>query len=308
MLRKIGLLFTVAACGALVTSCGGDDAPTPTPTPTDSGTATPTPTPTSGTIDFDLAADFTAQSTNTGAIYAYFTPTGGMETFNGASRINGNFLFDLVAATNSVTFSFADLSDPVIFENADLVSSSATELAFARGDEQLFAQLPFAHVLRVIYELDNQDFTRDGVAGTLRANRLALFFNLVTTTDDITANLTYTGTPLVAGGAPGTSEDDVSAPQVTFTVTPGTDDTITGTINVFEDINGVSTQVASFDFNATVGSNGAFTGDFEDQVYDLVGEYAGVLAGPNREELVILFAGANADDGRQFVGNFIGSQ
>ena len=64
MLRKYALFVGVAALGALVTSCGGDDTGTPAPTPTDTSTATPTPTPTEADVDAAQAqADQSGDST-----------------------------------------------------------------------------------------------------------------------------------------------------------------------------------------------------------------------------------------------------
>lgn len=312
MLRKIGLLLSVAACGALVTSCGDDETPTPTPTSTD--TATPTPTPTTSSV-FSLTADFSATSLNANYGFAFFTPDGGAEVFSGGTRLNGTSSIDFVASPDSVTFVFPDLSDPVVFGAADFVSVSGTERQYAAGDTALTLFLPFTNVMRVNYEIDNQAFTRDSVDGILRSQRTAVFFNSVTTTDDITANLSYTGAVDVIGGDPGvTATGAVSAPDVTFTVTPGTEDTVTGTINLFETINGVQTQIGTFDISATVTASGVFQGTITDTANDLTGNYVGTLAGADREEILILFAAQDADvagaaddgDDRVYVGSFIG--
>ncbi len=288
----------------MVTSCGGDD--TPTPTPTDSGTATPTPTPSSGVINFDFAADFVATSANTSAIVAYFTPDGGVEFFNDATRINGNSGIDYDADPNSVTIGYPEQSTTTTFDAADLVSSSATQRVYQDGDLGLTLDLPFTHILRATLETDNQDFTRDTVDGTLRSQRVTAFFQVSADDTDITSNLTYTGDPLVVGGEEGVTAPDVlSAPQVTFTITPGTDDTITGTITIFETVNNVQVQVAELDFSATVLASNTFSGTIEDTNFDLTGEFAGALSGPNRDELFITFVAFNADDNRTFLGNII---
>ena len=302
VLKKIGLLIGVAACGALVTSCGGGD-PEPTPTPTE--TATPTPTPTTSGV-FDLTAAFQASSTNANLIYAYFTPTGGAETFNDASRLNGVANVSLAFDPETATFLFPDLPDPVTYDSADLVSSSSTSRVYAEGDTSLTLELPFSEVLRVTYEIDDQAFTRNSTAGTLRSQRVALFLNNVTTTADITSTLTYTGTPVVAGGEPGvTPAGAVTSQATTFTITPGTDDTVTATITIFQTVGGATTQVAQFAINEELGANGGFSGAIDDTTNGLKGVFAGGLAGANREELVLIFSLANADDGREYVGTLI---
>ncbi|KLI62938.1 hypothetical protein [Aurantiacibacter marinus] len=316
MLRKIGLLLSVAACGALVTSCGDDETTTPTPTPTDTSTATPTPTPTS-VINFSLTTDFSATSFNANYGYAFFTPNGGgTEVFSGGTRLNGTSGISFVASPESATFLFPDLSDTVVFGAGDFVSVSPTQRQYAAGDTALTLFLPFTHVMRVNYEIDNQAFTRDSVDGTLRSQRTAVFFNNVTTTDDLTATLSYTGAVDVTGGDPGvTAAGAVTAPDVTFTVTPGTEDTLTGTINLFETVMGAPTQIASFSISATVSASGVFQGTITDTANDLTGNYVGSLAGANREEILILFAAQDAnvagaaDDGddRVYVGSYIGN-
>ena len=316
MLRKIGLLLSVAACGALVTSCGDDDTSTPTPVATDTGTATPTATPSAST-SFSLTSDFTASALNANYGFAFFTPDGGgTEVFNGGTRVNGTSAIEFIASPESATFIFPDLSEAVVFGETDFVSVTGTERRYAAGDMALNLFLPFSNVMRVNYEIDNQAFTSGTVDGVLRSQRVAVFFNSPTTTDDITTALTYTGAIDVAGGAPGeTAADALSAPDMTFTVTPGDpDDTITGTITVFETVMGTQTEVASFDVDATVAASGLFQGVITDTANDLSGTYVGALAGPDREELIILFGLQDADvegeeddgDNRSFVGSFIG--
>jgi hypothetical protein len=313
VIRKIGLLLGVAALGALVTSCGGGNGSTPTPTPTGTSTATPTPTPTTA-APFSLTADFATNGTNTGIIVAYFTPAaGGTETFNDGARVNGTSAIAFVASPDSATFSFPDLRDPVVFGAADFVSLSATERRYVAGDEALTLFLPFQEVLQVSYQIDNQAFTRGTVDGTLRSERLAIFFNPVTTTDDITTALTYTGQARVEGGEPGTTATGVlSSPQATFTVTPGaTEDRITGTITVFETAGAVQTQVATITIDAALSSAGGFSGTITDAANKLTGQYAGTVAGANRDELLIVFSAvdnnATDTDLTEFLGSFIGS-
>lgn len=307
MLRKYALFVGVAALGALVTSCGGDDTGSPTPTPTD--TATPTPTPTQSQVDFDLTGDFATESTNANYTFAYFTPDGGGdEVFSGASRLNGNAAIEF-DASGSVSFNFVDLEDPVSFTSGDFVSSSATTRTYASGDESLVLELPFSHVLRVSYE-SQADFTRDSTDGTLRAQRVALFFNRVTTSDAIAADIAYTGAVEVVGGEPGTTAPDaISAADTTFTVDQS-EDTISGTIEVYQDVNGTPTLVAILAMEANLNDNGTFSGSIVDNANDFEGNFAGALSGPQRQEVFILFSVSGNDgndDDRRFVGSFIGS-
>ncbi|WAT17693.1 hypothetical protein OZN62_12355 [Aurantiacibacter sp. MUD11] len=309
VLRKYALFVGVAALGALVTSCGGDDTGTPTPTPTSTETPTPTPSP---AIDFDLMDDFETQAVNANYAFAYFTPdAGGDETFNGASRLNGTSTISLGFSPESVTFTFPDLNDPVTFDDGDFVSGTATRREYARGDEGLVLELPFAHILRVTYEFA-EAFTRDTTDGTLRGNKVTIFFNQVTTEDDLTVDINYTGNVQVAGGDPAnTLSDVISSPQVTFTV-DASEGTVNGTIEIYEDIAGVPTLVGTLVFDGALNANGTFQGTLEDTANDLVGAFAGAISGPNREELFILFSASgdtdvDADDDRRYVGSFIGA-
>ncbi len=311
MLRKYALFIGVAALGALVTSCGSDDTGTPTPTPTDTSTATPTPTPTPTTVTFDLSQDFATESTNANYAFAYFTAdSGGDETFSGASRLNGLATINFAISPELVSFDFVDLDDPVTFNDTELVSASATLRSYERGTEKLLMELPYAHVLRVSYE-SQTDFTRDTTDGTLRGQRVSIFFNTVTTADAIAADITYNGSVQVVGGDPATTLSGViSAPDTSFLVDES-ENTISGTIQVFEDVNGTPTLVATIPFEATLNSNGTFSGALEDTTNNLEGGFAGALSGPNREELFILFSvsgNVDADDDRRYVGSFIGSQ
>ena len=313
VLRKIGLLFTAAACGALVTSCGDDETPDPAPTET----ATPTPTPSQGLIDFDFASEFTATSTNASFIYAFFSADGEeTEVFSDASRINGLTSLQYALQPETVTFQFPDLADAVIFNADDLVNYVTTpekERTYTRDDATLILEVPFEHVLRANYQLSNQDFRRGETDGTLRSNRVSIFFNRVTTETAISSNLSYTGNTLVVGGDPGVTEaGTISSPETTFTVTDGaSEDTISGTIRIFEDDGSGPQLVATLNFSDTLSATGGFDGTLTDAANGLTGSFAGVLAGPNREEVVLVFSviDDNADDDvlTEYTGSFIGS-
>lgn len=305
VLRKIGLFIGVAACGALAVSCGGGgDSSEPTPTPTDTS-ATPTPTPTTATV-FDLVSAFDVLTNNANIAFAYFTPTGGAETFNDASRVNGQSRATLAFVPESASFRFADTDTATTFAAADLVSASATQRVYANGARRLTYEVPFDHSLRATYEVANQPFTRNSVAGTLRSNRVSLFFNTVTTTAAIASTLSYTGTAQAAGGQPGvTPPGAITASPTTFSVSAGSTNTITGTIVLQQTVGGVTTTVGTIAVNAPVTAS-AFAGTIDDTASGLKGSYAGTLAGPNREEVVLLFALANTDSTREYVGTFIG--
>lgn len=308
MLKKLGLLLGVAACGALVTSCGGDDTPTPTPTPTGTDTATPTPTPTSGTLAFNYAADFETTSRNTTLIVSYFTPEGGAETFNGATRVNGNSSIDYDASPNTVLIAYPELAPNPSFAEADLVSADAMRRTYEKGETALVLDLPFTYVLRAMYEVDNQPFTREAVTGTLRTQRYSSFFLVSTASSDITSALTYTGDVLVVGGTPGTTAPNaLSAATTTFTITPGTNDVVSGTITISETSGGTTTTVASFSFSGNLDANNGFSGEISDTARGLTGTLAGALAGPARDEMFIVFSLSNSTDGRVYIGNFIGN-
>lgn len=328
MLRKYALFVGVAALGALVTSCGGDDTGTPTPTPTGSGTATPTPTPTQGQVDFDLQGDFAAQSGNANYAFAYFTPDGGgTTTFSGASRVSGTASITLALSPELVTFGFPDLEDPVTFDATDLVSASPTVRSYARGNNGLVLELPYEHVLRVSYE-SQVDFRQGTTDGVLRGERTSLFYNPVTATSDIAADLAYTGSVEVVGGDPAnTLADAISAPDTTFTI-DASNESVNGTIRIFRDNNGTPELVTTLVFQRTTSSNGTVTGGvlssaetfagiLTDEANNFAGNFAGAISGPNREELVIVFSisgntdadddgDVDEDDDRRFVGSFIG--
>lgn len=302
--------------GALITSCGDDE--TPTPTPTDSGTATPTPTSTAtGSITFSLTQDFTAGSSNANAVVGFFTPDGGAEVFSNAARVNGAAGVEFVASPESLTFAYPDISDPLVFTDADFDSLTATMRRYVRGDQTLTMFLPLADVMRVTYDLDGQAFTRDSVDGTLRSKRVSLFFNPVTTTDDITAALTYSGVGEAFGGDPGVTPSGVLTVTATdLTITPGaTDsdaDTVSITLTIFETSGMTQTEVAQVAISGELGGSDTFFGDITDTANGLSGEFAGSLAGDNREEAFLIFsitdADADDDDDRRFVGTWIGAR
>ena len=161
-------------------------------------------------------------------------------------------------------------------------------------------------------DLTQVDFTRDTTDGTLRGQRVAIFFNSVTTEDAIAADVTYNGSVQVVGGDPATTlSGAISAPDTGFLVDASANN-ITGTIEVYEDVNGTPTLVATLPFTATLNTNGTFSGALEDAANNLDGGFAGALSGPDREEVFIIFSiSGNADgndspDDRRYVGSFIG--
>lgn len=304
-LRKPALFIGAAATAMLLASCGGSNNANPTPTPTPTGTATPTPTPTATTApDVNFANDFAAGSARL-YIYAYFTPTGGVEVFSDASRLaNASGGIAFTVSPENVLFGFTDLEDPVEFDDTTLVSGSDTLRTYAKGDEKLTLELPFGNVLRASYERKDADIVSTE-PGELRSRRVVVIVDEVSTTDDITADLVYTGTPEVIGGTPGTTlPDAITAPARNFTVS-ATGTTLTGTIQVFQDVNGTPTLIAELEVDTTVGASGTFNTDLTDATGGFTGSLSGTLAGANREEIVFLF-GASHTDGRKFVGSYIG--
>lgn len=321
MVRKIGILLGAVALGALVTSCGDDESEVPLPPTSETGTPTPTPSATSTTpLAFSLTQDFAAASTNANYISAFFTATGGTgEVFSSASRVNGGSGMDFVASPDTATFSFPDLTSAIVFSAADFVSVSTTERRYSRSNESLSMFLPFTNIMRVTYERSGQPFTSDTTPGTLRSQRVALFFNPVTTTTAIDSDLTYSGAVQVVGGESGvTSPGVVSAPDVTFTVDAnGADgeDSVLGAIRIFRTVNGAQELVTTLNIertamtsNAILLANGGFAGTLTDTANGFSGNYGGVLAGPNREEMLITFSvtSTTAGDNTRFVGSFIG--
>lgn len=302
--RNLTYLLSVAACGALLTSCGGSPTPTPTPTPTSTATATPTPTPSATPISFGFASPFSLTSS---ALYIFgnFTATGGTAVFNDGSRLNtgaGGVAF--VVSPEKATFGFPDLSTAVDFAGTNLTGSTAQLRSYAIGDQALNLEVPFTNVLRASYAR-NDSFISGTTPGVLRSNRVLIVATPVTLTTAIASTLTYTGLPHVVGGTGGTTAPTAtSAPATTFTVS-ATTPTITGTIPVSELVSGVATARANLAFTATVAANNTFAGTVTDTANGFTGTFAGSLAGPNREEVYLTFA-ASHTDGRKYVGSLIG--
>lgn len=302
MRYKFVSLASVAACCALIASCGGDDEATPTPTPT--STATPTPTPSPTTINFNFSNAFTANSTGTAFSYAYFTPTGGAEVWSDGARRNGTSTITYAVSPESASYVWPDSATLTSFTAADLLNPSSTLRTYRKGVDTLAMERPFQHVLRVNYET-TVPYTRETVAGQLRSLRYALFYNTVTTTADITANLSYTGTAQVAGGKPGTAVAGAfTSPAATMTVA-SSDKKLTGTITIVETVAGAPVVRAALPLSATVATNATFNGTIDDTANGFKGTFVGTLAGPAREEVLLIFNVAHTD-GREFIGSYIG--
>jgi hypothetical protein len=306
--RNWTYLLSVAACGALLASCGGGT-PTPTPTPTPTSTVTPTPTPSATPLSFSFTQPF---SVGSGALYIYgnFTPTGGTEVFNDASRVSagsGGVAFEV--SPEKATFGFPDLSAAAEFLGTNRTSATAQLRSYAIADRTLNLEVPFTNVLRATYAR-NDSFVSGTTPGILRSNRVLMVAIPVTTTAAITGTSTYTGQPHVVGGTKGaTAPGSTSAAPVTFTITVNTavtpnTTTITGTIPVSELVSGTPTVRANLAFSATVGASNIFTGTVTDTANGFTGTFGGSLAGPNREEVFLLFA-ASHTDGRKYVGSLI---
>ncbi len=307
MHRKSILLASAAFGCLLITACGGggDSSPTPTPTPTSTATPTPTPTPTptQAPVDFDFTKAFTTQVTNASYVFAYFKPTSGDETWSDGSRRDGTSEIVYAVAPESVAYDWPDPFEIPSFVAADLDSASDVLRVYRKGTDVLRMELPFEHVLRVSYQ-HAQSYVLDTVPGTLRSFRYALFFNPVTTTDAISANLTYTGTAQVTGGTSGTTAAGVYFASATDLVVTASDKKITGKIRIFETVNGSPVERAALPFSATVGSSGFFSGESDDTTYGFKGRFAGTLAGPNREEAFLIFDVLD-EDGAEFIGSLI---
>lgn len=302
--RKISYVLGVAALGAMVASCGGSNSPTPTPTETP--TPTPTPTSTATPTPIDFAQDFIQTSTRV-YIYANFTPTGGTAVFSDAARVSGTGAVSYTVSPEEVLYAFPNLAPSASFVGTDLVDASATMRSYANGDESLLMEKPYSHTLRVSY-LRNDSFVSGTEPGILRSARVTVFGNEITTTDAVAAMLSYTGQTQVVGGTPGTTAANIAvANDSTFTVTPtDTVPDIAGTINIFENVGGTMTQKAALVFEGTAGANGTFTGDITDDTYDFEGAFSGSMAGPNREEIYLVFS-ATHEDGRRYVGSYLGN-
>ncbi|MGN6497182.1 MAG: hypothetical protein ACTHK5_07555 [Tsuneonella sp.] len=313
MLAKKSLFLGAAAVGcALIASCGGggDSSPTPTPTPTGTPTPSPTPTPTPtppAFTDFDFSKAFTATVSGASYIYAYFTPSsGGSEVWSDGALNAGASKIVYAISPESAAFTWPDPATLLTFAAADRQTATATLRTYRKGDDALTMELPFGNVLRVTYER-KQSYTRDTVPGTLRSNRVTLFYNQVSTTSAISSNLSYTGTAQVVGGKSGTTAPGViSSPQATFTVT-ASDKKIAGSIQIVENVNGTATVRAVLPISAVTAANGTFSGNIDDTANGFKGTYVGALAGPSREEVLIIFSVSHTD-GREFLGSLIGKR
>lgn len=307
MLRKFDLVLSAALCCAVLTSCGGSPSPTPSPTPTPTGSGTPTPTPSATPIVFDFTKAF---SLSTGGIYIYanFTPTGGTEVFSDASRISGLSGLAYEIAPEKVVFGFPDLTTDPQYLASERTTTTATQRIYTRDATSLRLDKPFSNLIRATY-MRTDPFTRSGVAGTLRGYRVGVFSVPVTITTAIASNLSYTGTASVVGGTLGTTVPGaITSTATTFTIVPAasatTTPTISGTIRVLETVGATTTEKAVLAFAGTVGTNGAISGAITDTPNAFTGAFSGVLAGPNREELAIVFSASHAD-GRKYVGDLL---
>ena len=304
--RTFGNLLGVAAGCLLVAACfgGGDSTPTPTPSPTPTATPTPTPTSTPAAVDYDFTKAFTDSVTNASYIYAYFTPTGGAETWSDGSRVTGSNTVTYAISPESVSFTWPDSATLKSFVAADRQTDTPTLRSYRNGNDRITLEIPFEHVIRVSYERV-ESFVLNSVAGSLRSNRVTLFFNEVTTTAAIAANLTYTGIAQVVGGKQGTTPPGVfSATATTLTVT-ASDKKIAGSIQIVENVAGTPTVRAVLPISATLGAGDTFSGNIDDTANAFKGTFAGSLAGPNREEVVLIF-NVSHTDGREFIGSLIG--
>ncbi|MEO5706692.1 MAG: hypothetical protein ABIT10_12320 [Alteraurantiacibacter sp.] len=304
MLRKFDLVLSAALCCAVLTSCGGSPSPTPSPTP---GTPTPSPTATATPAVFNFTSDF-ALSTGGLYIYANFTPTGGTERFSDASRISGLGGLAFTASPEKSVFGFPDLSSDPTYLAAERTTATATQRIYVRDATSLTLDKPFSNMIRATYKRTDAA-TVGATAGTLRGYRVALITIPVTTTTAIAANITYTGTPSVVGGTlnatlPGT----VTSTVTTFTVVPATSTTtlpkITGTIRVFETVGAVTTEKATLVFAGEIATTGSISGAITDTTFAFSGAFSGALAGPNREEMALVFSATHAD-GRKYVGDLL---
>jgi hypothetical protein len=300
VLRKSSYLLSVAACGALLASCGGNNTPDPTPTPTPTDTPTPTPTP-APPPDFDFGQDFTSTG-GLNYIHAYFTPNGEPEVFSDSSRVSGAGGISFVVSPETVLYFFPDFQSVVEFTEDHIVSISPSLRSYANGEETLLIERPYTNALRVKYQRSDSAIVNTE-PGNLRSQRVTLLGLPITTTDPISTDLSYTGTPEVAGGIPGTTLPDGTLSQVaTFTIDAATL-TVAGTIRVFDN-DGVPTQVAELDFSTALLANQTFSGDITDATYGFTGRYFGSLIGANRDEFILVFA-ASHTNGRKYVGNLI---
>lgn len=303
--RKFVHLVGVAACCALVGACfGGGSDPAPTPTPSPSPTASPTPSPTStpAAVDYDFTKAFSDAVSNASYIFAYFTPTGGAEVWSDGSRAGGASSITYAVAPESVSFTWPDTAVLKTFGAADRQTDTPTLRTYRNGNDKVAIDIPFEHVIRVSYERV-ESFVRETVAGTLRSNRVTLFFNEVTTTAAIASNLTYTGIAQVVGGKSGSAAGVFTASPTTLTVT-ASDKKIAGSIQIVENVSGTPTVRAVLPISTTIGAGEAFAGTIDDTANGFKGTFVGALAGPNREEVFIIFNVGHAD-GRELIGSLI---
>lgn len=302
--RKFVHLVGAAACCALVAACfgGGGSDPTPTPTPTPTASPTPSPTSTPAAVDYDFTKAFSDSVTNASYVFAYFTPTGGAEVWSDGSRVSGASSITYAIAPESVSFTWPDTATLKTFGAADRQTDTPTLRTYRNGNDTVAIEIPFEHVIRVSYERV-ESFVRETVAGTLRSNRVTLFFNEVTTTAVIASNLTYTGIAQVVGGKSGSAAGVFSASPTTLTVT-ASDKKIAGSIQIVENVGGTPAVRAALPISATIGTGEAFAGTIDDTANGFKGTFIGALAGPNREEVFIIFNVAHAD-GREFIGSLI---
>jgi hypothetical protein len=255
-------------------------------------------------VDFDFAKAFTAIASNSSFIYAYFAPTGGPEVWSDGSPQNGLSKLTYTVSPDSAAFSWPDTATLMTFGAADLQTSTPTRRVYRKGTDALTLELPFHNVLLASYERA-ESYVRETVAGTLRSNRVTIFFNPPTTTSAITSNLTYTGTAQDVGGKPGTTPPGVfTADATTLTVT-ASDKKIAGTIRIYENVSGVRTLRAVLPISATTATNGVFSGDINDTANGFKGKFVGSLAGATRQEVLLVFDVAHTD-GRELLGSLIG--
>lgn len=255
-------------------------------------------------MDFDFTKAFTTSNANTAYSFAYFKPTGGNEVWSDGARRNGLSSINYAISPENVAFGWPDDTPLTTFAAADLLNASPTLRTYRKGTDGLAMEIPFTHVLRVSYE-NSVSFVRETVAGTLRSQRYSLFFNGVTTTTDFTTDLSYTGTPQIAGGVSGTTAAGVfSSPATTINVA-ASNKALTGTLRIIEDVNGTPTERAALALSSTVGVTGVFSGTIDDTASGLKGTFVGSLAGPAREEIFLIF-NVSKTDGPEYIGSLIG--
>ncbi|RJY09985.1 hypothetical protein D6201_12055 [Aurantiacibacter aquimixticola] len=303
--------LAVAACALALAACGGDD----TPGSRVIATPTPTPTPTTSVIDFDLRAGFEAESENTAISVSNFRPAAdGIRRFDTATRVDGVTAVSLRYSPARLTLAFPDLSSPVQFASTAFGTTSDTRLVVGRTDFGAVLDIPFDHVLRASYTSE-ENASRNGAAGIVETRRTAFFFNPVTTQSDLAETITYAGDTSVSGGVPGDtrlSTQRLSARTVNLQLRPGgrpsDDDRIAATISISESQGITTPRSVSIPFDTAISANGSFAQEIDHRGY--TGTVYGSVAGPDRQEVLILFAVSGEDLGQTviYVGNFIGSR